>query len=142
MKLAEALQERADLKRTLNNLRERLQRGIDHDFAFYQSDIRNLTELAYYGRLRDLSSFMQTEENKIKSSGYVVDTLEAAVWSLLNTDSLRDCLIKAVNLGDDADTVGAVAGGLAGLYYGYDQIPTDWLAAIQRRDWIEKMCKG
>ncbi len=94
----------------------------------------------HFGRLRDLKSFRGTEENKIKSTGYVVATLEAAVWCLLNTDSFRDCLIKAVNLGNDADTVGAVAGGLAGLFFGYDQIPEEWLSAIQRRDWIEEMC--
>ena len=45
-----------------------------------------------------------------------------------------------MNLGDDTDTVGAIAGGLAGLYYGYDKIPADWLAAIKRRDWIEELC--
>ena len=122
------------------DLRERLQRGIDNGFTFYSRDISNLTQLAHFGRLRDLKSFRKTEENKIKSTGYVVATLEAAVWCLLNTDSFRDCLIKAVNLGNDADTVGAVAGGLAGLFFGYDQIPEEWLSAIQRRDWIEEMC--
>ena len=104
------------------DLRERLQRGIDNGFSFYSRDTGNLTQLAYFGRLRDLNSFMQTHEDQIKSTGYVVATLEAAVWCLLNTDSFRDCLIKAVNLGNDADTVGAVAGGLAGLFFGYDQI--------------------
>ena len=70
----------------------------------------------------------------------MVDTLEAAIWSLIRTESLRDCLLMAVNLGDDADTVGAIAGGLAGLYYGYEVIPEEWLAVIKRRDWIEEMC--
>ena len=50
--------------------------------------------------------------------------------------------MKAVNLGDDTDTVGAIAGGLAGLFYGYDAIPEDWLAAIQRREWIEGLCES
>ena len=66
--------------------------------------------------------------------------MEAAVWSLLNTDSFELGLLVAVNLGDDTDTVGAIAGGLAGLYYGYDAIPEEWLAAIKRREWIEEMC--
>ena len=52
----------------------------------------------------------------------------------------RDHHVTAVNLGWDTDTVGAVAGGLAGLYYGYDAIPADWLAALKKRDWIEKLC--
>ena len=78
--------------------------------------------------------------DRIKSTGYVVDALEAAVWSLATTGSFEEALLKAVNLGDDTDTVGAIAGGLAGLYYGYDKIPADWLAAIKRRDWIEELC--
>jgi ADP-ribosylglycohydrolase len=69
--------------------------------------------------------------------------LEAAVWSLITTDSFDQALLKAVNLGDDTDTdtVGAIAGGLARLYYGYHSIPEDWLSAIKRRDWIEDMCR-
>lgn len=59
-----------------------------------------------------------TAENRILATSYVVDTLEAAIWCLLNTDSYKECVLKAVNLGDDADTVAAVAGGLAGIYYG------------------------
>lgn len=122
------------------DLRSRLQRGINRGFAFYQRDAHYLTELPHYARLRNLRTFADTAEDEISSSGYVAATLEAAVWSLLNTDSFRDCLIRAVNLGDDADTVGAVAGGLAGLFYGYDRIPEEWLQAIQRREWIEELC--
>ena len=70
-----------------------------------------------------------------------MDSLEAAIWSLINTDSFEAALLKAVNLGDDSDTVGAIAGGLAGLYYGYAGIPQIWLEAIQRREWIEEMCQ-
>ena len=71
----------------------------------------------------------------------MVASLEAAVWSLINTDSYEQALLKAVNLGEDTDTVGAIAGGLAGLCYGYDAIPEEWLSAIKRRDWIEEMCR-
>ena len=122
------------------DLMTRLQQGIDKGFSFYRKEVWNLTQLSYYQRLQDLSAFSETKENDIQSRGYVVSTLEAAVWSLLNTGSYRDCLIKAVNLGDDADSVGAVAGGLAGLLYGYDQIPPEWLQELQRREWIEKRC--
>ena len=69
-----------------------------------------------------------------------MDALEAAIWSLITTISFDQALLKAVNLGDDTDTVGAIAGGLAGLYYGYDSIPEEWLSAIKRREWIEGMC--
>ena len=58
------------------------------------------------------------------------------------SNSLKDALLEAVNLGDDTDTIGAICGGLAGLYYGYEDIPEDWLSVIQRREWIESLCIG
>lgn len=73
--------------------------------------------------------------------GYVVDTLEAAVWCLLTTDNYRDGVLKAVNLGDDTDTVAAVAGGLAGALYSYEAIPKEWRDALIKRDYIEEMCE-
>ncbi|MCR5234236.1 MAG: ADP-ribosylglycohydrolase family protein [Lachnospiraceae bacterium] len=79
-------------------------------------------------------------EDGIRSGGYVVESIEAAIWSIVTTSSFKECLLKAVNLGDDTDTVAAIAGGLAGLYYGYDGIPDEWLEVIQRREWIEEMC--
>ena len=94
-----------------------------------------------YGRLRDLEVFMNLPDSEIKSSGYVVHTLEAAIWCLLNTSSYEECVLKAVNLGDDTDTVGAVAGGLAGLAYGYENIPKEWLDVIVKKDWINKLCE-
>ena len=89
-----------------------------------------------------LDAFARLPEGRIRGSGYVVEALEAAVWCLAVTDSLEAALLKAVNLGEDTDTVAAIAGGLAGLYYGYDAIPADWLAAIKRREWIEGLCEG
>ncbi len=119
-----------------------LQRGIDAGFAFYKRNLKYLTELSYYGRLHDLYVFRDLPAREIKSSGYVVDTLEASVWSLLKTNTLKDALLTAVNLGEDTDTVGAICGGLAGLFYGYEDIPGDWLAVLQRRDWLETLCNG
>ena len=120
---------------------EQLQKGLDEGVAYYEKDIAGRVELSYDGRLGNLEEFAAVPEDEIKSSGYVVDSIEAAVWSLIRTDSFKDCLLTAVNLGDDADTVGAIAGGLAALYYGYEGIPEEWLAVIQRRDWIEELCK-
>ncbi len=129
------------------NLEERLQKGVDLGFSFYENEfvlsekepsVRE--ELSKYDRLRDLKEFSILSENKIKSSGYVVDSLEAAVWCLLNTDSFRDCLLLAVNLGDDTDTIGAIAGGLAGLFYGYEAFPGEWIAVIQSPDQILALC--
>ena len=123
------------------SMTERLQQGLNDGFAFYEKDIANRVELSHYGRIRNLTEFADTPEDKIKSSGYVVDSMEAAIWSLINTDSFEAALLQAVNLGDDSDTVGAIAGGLAGLYYGYAGIPQIWLEAIRRREWIEEMCQ-
>ena len=72
----------------------------------------------------------------------MVDSIEAAAWCLISTESYGECILKAVNLGDDTDTVDAIAGGLAGLFYGMEGIPKVWSGAIKRREWIEKMCEG
>ena len=117
-----------------------LQSGIDEGLKLYGKNIENLTVLAYVGRLFHLYEFKDTPAEEIRTTGYVIDTIEAAVWCLITTDSFKECLLKAVNLGDDTDTVGAIAGGLAGLYYGYEKIPEDWLSVIQRREWIEELC--
>lgn len=79
---------------------------------------------------------------KIKSSGYVIDSFEAAVWSFVNSDSYRECIIKAVELGDDTDTVAAIAGGLAGIYYGIggeNGIPEEWIDVLARKEWITEI---
>ena len=101
------------------------------------------SEAAHYSRLLDkIGPAPHTvSRNEIKSSGYVVDTLEAAIWCLMTTDSYKDCVLKAVNLGSDTDTVAAIAGGLAGVLYGYDDIPRKWRSVLARRDYIEDMCK-
>jgi len=128
------------LLREEGSLSQRLQKGLDRGFAWYDASLVDKKEVAFYDRLRDLSAFAQTPEEEISSKGYVVASLEAAVWSLLGSDTFESALLKAVNLGWDSDTVGAIAGGLAGLYYGCGAIPEDWLAALQRRAWIEEMC--
>ena len=72
------------------------------------------------------------------SSGYVVDTFVAAMWCLLTTDNYRDCVLKAVNLGSDTDTTAAVAGGLAGIMYGLEGIPYEWLSKMKSMNMIDQ----
>ena len=60
--------------------------------------------------------------------------MEASLWCIFNTSSFKDAVLKAVNLGDDTDTVGAIAGGLAGIIYGYDTIPSEWINVLARKD--------
>lgn len=81
----------------------------------------------------------ELEEKDIFSSGYVIHTLEASIWCLMTTDNFKDAVLKAVNLGDDTDTVGAITGGLAGLYYGYNSIPGEWIKNIARKADIEDL---
>ena len=78
-------------------------------------------------------------ESAIASSGYVVHTLEAALWCLLRHDTYSATVLAAVNLGEDTDTTGAVVGGLAGLYYGEEMIPEEWLGVLVRRADIEDL---
>lgn len=76
--------------------------------------------------------------DEIRSGGFVRDTEKAALWCLANTSSYRDCVLAAVNLGDDTDTTAAVAGGLAGIVYGMDAIPNSWLKTLRGMDTIER----
>jgi ADP-ribosyl-[dinitrogen reductase] hydrolase len=75
-------------------------------------------------------------EEDVSSSGYVVDTFEAALWAFAPRDGFADIVLRTVNLGDDADSVGAVAGQLAGARYGMIAIPTDCLDALAWQDKI------
>lgn len=101
---------------------------------------RGEAEFDCYARIFDVD-FAAVPRDEIKSSGYVVDTLEAAIWCLLNTETYADCVLKAVNLGGDTDTVAAIAGGMAGALYGSNAIPKGWLDTLKRRDYIEKLCE-
>lgn len=74
--------------------------------------------------------YRQKGEADISGSGYVIHCLEAAAWCFQRTDSFRDAILMAVNLGDDADTTGAVCGQLAGAHYGEDGIPASWLELL------------
>lgn len=80
-----------------------------------------------------------TVSDEISSSGYVVHTFEAAVWSVRSTETFRDAILKAANLGDDADTVAAVTGQIAGRIYGASGIPKPWLDKLAWRDQLFKM---
>ncbi|MBR3745681.1 MAG: ADP-ribosylglycohydrolase family protein [Selenomonadaceae bacterium] len=109
--------------------------GMSDAKKFYGMD----DDFKHFTRLCD-ENFAALPESEIESSGYVVHTLEAAVWCLLNTADYRTLALKAVNLGGDTDTTAAVAGGLAGMIYGVDSIPVEWLDTLKRRDYLEKIC--
>ena len=121
-------------------LKDAVDLGINKAMEYYrkQDDFRD--ELVYFKRLEE-KDFANLPLEEIKSGGYVVDTLEAAIWCLLNAKDYKECVLKAVNLGRDTDTVAAVAGGLAGLKYSYETIPEEWRAKIIKRDYIEDLCE-
>lgn len=109
------------------------------DWIGYDGAFENYYNSNEYKRLKDMRAFAALPEDEIKSGGYVVNTLEAAMWCFLNTDNFADCVLKAVNLGYDTDTTAAVAGSIAGAYYGVEGIPTEWLNCLARKEWIAEL---
>jgi ADP-ribosylglycohydrolase len=87
-------------------------------------------------------SFREREPPAIRGSGYVVASLEAALWAFHRSDDFRAGALRAVNLGDDADTTGAVYGQLAGAYYGDEGIPPAWRERLVQRSTIEELADG
>ena len=80
--------------------------------------------------------YLVKEEKHIKGSGYVIESLEAALWCFARTDSFEQAVLKAVNLGDDADTTAAIVGQIAGAYYCVSAIPSSWLKKLYNVEFI------
>lgn len=98
----------------------------------------------YYSGSRELARFKRIFEDDlddVESGFYVVETLECAIHCLLTTSSYREAVLKAVNFGNDADTVGAVCGGLAGIYYGFEDIPGSWIGDIAQIEDVISLCE-
>ena len=110
-------------------------------YQYFESRKINPLEIQKFSRLL-FGDISKVEEDNIKSTGYVIDTLEASVWCLLTTNSYKEAVLKAVNLGSDTDTTGAVTGGLAALMYGTNAIPKEWLAVLVRKDEIIKLAEN
>ena len=106
---------------------------IKYDIYFKEETINR-----YYRILKKNINKYSLEE--IKSTGFIVYTLEATIWVLLNTKTFNQSIIGAINLGNDTDTVGACVGGLAGLYYGIENINKTWQNELIRYDYIVDLC--
>lgn len=87
-------------------------------------------------------SYKVKSENTIVGGGWVVHCLEASLWSFWGTNSFEEAVLKAVNLGNDADTTGAVTGQIAGAFYGYSGIPQHLIDGLARKDMIDEALKG
>ena len=85
-------------------------------------------------KVKEILTTLDVTRDEVKSSGYVIHTLHAALWSFRNTDNFRDAILLAANLGDDADTVAAVTGQIAGAFYGLQNIPQEWVTKLFQSD--------
>ncbi|WP_375182123.1 ADP-ribosylglycohydrolase family protein [Chryseobacterium sp.] len=100
----------------------------------------NPKEIQLFDRVlkNDISEY---HEDSISSGGYVLHSLEASLWCFLKSENYTEAVLKAVNLGEDTDTTGAITGGIAGLYYGFESIPKEWIDVLARKEDIEKLCE-
>lgn len=89
-----------------------------------------------------IGSFRERQPPQIVGSGYVAQSLEAALWAFHDAQDFRTAVLKTVNLGDDADTTGAVCGQLAGAYWGEAGIPAEWIDELVHLDMIEQTLDG
>ena len=96
----------------------------------------SLENVRYYERLLN-NDISKLDVDSISSMGFVVDTLEAVIWCFINNNSYDKCVIEAINLGNDSDTIGALVGGLSGIYYG--NLPSKWLDSIVKKDYLLKL---
>ena len=90
-------------------------------------------------RLLDGETFAYDEPDRdsVPSTGYVLDTMRAVLWAVADGHDYPSTVLNAVNLGGDTDTIGALAGGVAGIMYGMESIPDEWISALRGRDIIE-----
>ena len=100
---------------------------------YYKDNIANKLDKILSKKILNLN------EEDISSSGYVIDTLEACLWCLFNTDNYKNSVLKAVNLGNDADTIAAITGSISGLYYGINDIPKKWIDKIINKEMIDDL---
>jgi len=115
------------LEYALSEVYNLLQNYLQHELC---------TELNAYTRIFD-ENFLNIPENDIKSSGYIVHSLEAAIWCVGNSSTFKEAILKAVNLGEDTDTVAAMTGALAGMCNQMDEIPGEWLNSIVKKQEID-----
>ncbi len=115
---------------------EAVDKALKEAYGFYSKRAEFKGELKHYGRLFGGSLFGLKKE-ELSTSGYVVHTLEASLWGFLKFDNFERTLKEMVHLGGDADTVGAVVGGLAGAYYGFEAIPSEWMEIVEAKNLVE-----
>ena len=112
--------------------------NVNYDYNNYQYFSENCKNR--YDRIINEEIFLYNME-EIKSTSYIIDTLEATLWCLINTNNYNEAVIKAINLGDDTDTIGACVGALSGIYYGMDSINKEWKKDLLKVEYLEELCE-
>jgi len=120
------------------DLHQALRGAVQKALGYYSPREEFKKELSHFIRIVSYA-IPDAQEEEINSSGYVIDTLEAALWCSFRHATAKDVLLAAVNLGMDTDTTGMVAGGIAGLAYGLDTIPEHWLRSIALKKEIDAL---
>ncbi|MEE3309822.1 ADP-ribosylglycohydrolase family protein, partial [Sharpea azabuensis] len=123
------------------SLEELIANGIDKSKEYYFNNPSFEKELHHFDRVFSLN-IQNLPRDEIKSGGYTISSLEASIWCLLNNENYKDTLLQAVNLGHDTDTTACIVGGLAGIYYGYEEIPNEWIDELARLDYIEDLIEN
>lgn len=121
------------------DIRQAVDEGAEKARAFYGGNPETAPWLPLFIWLNG-ENLRSLSPQEVRGSGYVLDTLKASLWSLVTTSTLPDCLLRAVNLGEDTDTVAAVAGGLAGIVYGEEGVPVPWRQVLCKREEIRQLC--
>lgn len=102
------------------------------------SYVSHILSMAQFGKIKVPYRIMNRDRDEVKSTGYVEDSLEAALWCVGTSKSYTEAVLTAVNLGGDTDTIAALTGGLAALQYGYDAIPEEWVDKLANKELIER----
>lgn len=118
------------------SLKESIKNSLEHELSYW-GDVE-------YDKLPRLfkDEFAALPETKIRSTEDIEDTIEAVMWCLLNTTDYKSAVLKAVNLGGDTDNIAAFTGGLAGLAYGEENIPKEWLNVLRKREYLETIAEN
>lgn len=103
------------------------------DYSSYSLDSINLYTRILNATIKDQAI------DSIKSTGYIVDTLECALWIFMNAMDYKESIIASTNIGGDTDTIGAIVGSISGIYYGFESIPSKWLDKLQRKEYIVEL---
>lgn len=107
--------------------------GVEVFYIFQKTIIQKI-------KVDSLIDCMNFDRGAVRSTGYVLDSLMASIWCLWHTLSYEEAVLEAVNLGDDTDTTGAITGSLAGIWYGMQSIPVEWVADLRNKRLINDIC--